>query len=81
MNANQGVQQFGGTSNIGVQAVGKGAKAEAEHVELAAAAAPAGTTDQAGSAGDAGNRIDGTVGNAVQAGTVNGPITITVTTP
>lgn len=69
MNANQGVQQFGGTSNVGVQAVGNGAKAEVEHVELAGAADPA---------GDAGNRVDGTVGNAVQAGTVNGPITITV---
>jgi hypothetical protein len=69
VNANQGVQQYGGTSNIGVQAVGDHAKAEAEHVELA------GPADQAGTAG---NRVDGTVGNAVQAGTVNGPITITV---
>lgn len=73
MTTNHGVQQYGGTSQVGVQAVGAGARAEADHVELALdrpdTAETTGTTD---------NRVDGTVGNAVQAGTINGPVTINV---
>ena len=61
MNGNQGVQQFGGSSWVGVQAVGPGARAEADHVEV-------GPVTE--------NRIDHVEGGAAQAGTVDGGVTV-----
>jgi hypothetical protein len=76
VSTNHGVQHYGGTSHVGVQAVGTRARAEADHVELTG-----GASDAADNRIDhqVDNQIDGTIGGgAVQAGTINGPVTINV---